>query len=86
VGQNAVVRLAATHAGATPELITANWQIGGEAISSSGNISNRAAFPSWREDMFATAGAVAAERLFLTYTNTSGAAILVDTLIEITAL
>lgn len=86
VAQQSVVRLAVTQAGAAPDDVTANFQIGGESIVNAGNISNRSAFPTFRDDQFAMAGAVAGERLFLSYSNTTIGALNVDTLIEVTAL
>jgi len=86
LGLKSIVRLANTHAGATPELITMNFQIGGESLANAANVSNRTAFPTLRDDIAVTAGGNEGERLFLTYTNASGAAILVDTLVEIMPL
>jgi len=86
VAAQSVVRLAVTQAGAAPDDITCNFQIGGESIVNGGNVSDRAAFPTFRDDQFAMAGANAGERLFLTFSNTTVGALNVDALIEITPL
>jgi len=80
-----IINLAVTQAGATGA-ITANFQLGGEALMNGGNISSRAAFPTFRDDMIAMAGGSPGERLFLTFTNTTGAAVNVDFIAEITPL
>ena len=51
-----IVKLACTQAGAAPTDITCNFQIGGEAIVNGGNVSDRAAFPTFLDDAFALAG------------------------------
>lgn len=86
VGARAIVNLAATQAGAAASDITAAFQIGGESVVQGGNVSDRSAHPTFREDVLAMAGAEAGERLFLTYTNTTVGAILVNTLLEITPI
>lgn len=78
-----IVKLASTNAGAAPGNVTGNFQIGGESLMVDGNISNRAAFPTFREDLLLEAGAQGGERLFLTFSNTTGAAIDVDFLLDL---
>jgi len=86
VAAPSVINMAATQAGAAPDDVTATFQIGGEAIIQGGNVSDRAAFPTFRDDLFARAGASPGERLFLTFNNTTAGALNVDFLIEITPL
>jgi len=83
VSQPSIVKLAHTQAGADGSDITADFQIGGESLVNAGHVSDRAAFPSFREDLFAEAGAQAGERLFLTYANTTAGALVVKFLIDI---
>jgi len=83
VAQPSVIKLACTQAGAAATDITADFQIGGESLAQAANVSDRAAFPTFREDIFVEAGAQAGERLFLTYSNTTGGALLVHTLIDV---
>jgi len=84
VGARSICNLATLNSAGTPGEITANFQIGGEAILNGANISIRTGFPNFRDDVLARAGADQAERLFLTYTNTTAGALNVDTLLEIT--
>jgi len=87
VSQPSLIKLAAVQAGAAPTDITCDFQIGGESIIQGGIVSRGGnAFPRFGEDLFAEAGAQAGERLFLTYANTTGAAILVVTLIDVMAI
>jgi len=81
-----IVTLAATQAGAAATDITAVFQIGGESVVQGGVVSDRAAFPTFRDDLFARGGGSPGERLFLTYLNTTGGALVVITLIEILAI
>jgi len=81
-----IVNLAMTQAGAAGSDITANFQIGGESIMNGGNVSDRTAFPTFRDDLAAMAGGSPGERLFLTFTNTTGGALVVQFIMEITPL
>jgi len=82
ISQPSIVKLANTQAGARGA-ISATFQIGGESLLQAGLVSDRSAFPSFREDLFVEAGGQAGERLFLTYLNTTGAAVIVDFLLDI---
>lgn len=81
--KDSIIILAAVNAGGTPGNVTADFQIGGESLSVQANISTRNAFPQFNDDVFIKAGAVAGERLFLNYNNTSGLALQVDTLLDV---
>lgn len=83
VAKDAVIILACTQPGGTPGGVTADFQIGGESLTQAANVPTRNAFPTFEEDVFVKAGAVAGERLFLNYNNTTGLALDVDTLIDI---
>lgn len=83
ISQPSIVKLANTQAGAAPTDITAVFQIGGESLVQGGDVSDRAAFPTFRDDIFVEAGGQPGERLFLTYTNTTAGALLVAFLIDI---
>lgn len=83
VGQPSLIKLACTQQGAAPTDITADMNIGGESLVQGGNVSDRAAFPTFRDDLFLEAGASQAERLFLTFANTTVAALNVDFLLDI---
>jgi len=83
VAQPSLIKLAVTQRGAAPDDITADFQIGGESLAQAANVSDRASFPTFREDLFVEAGAQAGERLFLTFSNTTAGALNVDTLIDI---
>jgi len=83
VAKAAVIILSAVQAGGTPGDITADFQIGGESLSVQANISTRNGFPNFRDDVFVKAGAVAGERLFLNYNNTTAGALNVDTLVDV---
>jgi len=78
-----IVNLACTQAGAARGDITAVFQVGGDSVVQGGAVSDRAAAPTFRDDLFARAGGSPGERLFLTYLNTTGGALVVQTLIEI---
>lgn len=86
VAVRSIINLACTQAGAAASDITASFQIGGEAITQGANVSDRAAHPTLKDDILAMAGAEGTERLFLTYTNTTAGALLVNTLLEITPI
>ncbi len=77
-----IVKLASTHPGAVGA-ITADFNIGGEALAVAAEVSNRAAHPQFNDDLFVEAGAQAGERLFLTFQNTTGAAIVVRFLLDL---
>jgi len=83
VAQPSIVRLAMTQAGAAATDITAVFQIGGEALMQNGNVSDRAAFPTFLDDQVLEAGASPGERLFLTFSNTTGGALDVQHLVDI---
>jgi len=83
VAKDAVIILAAVQAGGTPGEITTDFQIGGESLSVQANLSTRNAFPTFKDDTFVQAGAVAGERLFLNYNNTTAGALDVDTLVDV---
>jgi len=77
-----IIKLACTNPGGIGA-ITADFNIGGEALAVAAEVSNRAAHPTFREDLFVEAGAQAGERLFLTFQNTTGAAIVVRFLLDL---
>jgi len=81
--QPSIVKLAATQAGAAASDITGVFQIGGESLMQGGNISDRSAFPSFRDDLIVEGGAQAGERLFLTFANTTAGALVVQFLVDI---
>ena len=83
VAQPSIIKLACTQAGAAASDITGDFQIGGESLLQAGNISDRAAHPTFRDDIIVEAGAQAAERLFLTFSNTTAGALLVHFLLDI---
>jgi len=83
VAKASVIILAVVQAGGTPGEITADFQIGGESLTTQANISTRNAFPQFNDDTFVKAGAVAGERLFLNYNNTTGGPLDVDTLVDV---
>lgn len=83
VAKEAIIILAVTNPGGTPGNITADFQIGGESLTQAANVPTRDAFPTFETDIFVKAGAVAGERLFLNYNNTTVGALNVDTLIDI---
>ncbi len=83
VAKDSVIILAATQAGGTPGQITMDFQIGGESLTSQANIPTRNAFPTFLDDVFVKAGAVAGERLFLNYNNTTAGPLNVDTLVDV---
>ncbi len=83
VAQPSLIKLANTQAGAAPTDITCDFQIGGESLIQGGIVSDRAAFPTFRDDVFAEAGAQAGERLFLTYANTTAGALVVKFLLDL---
>lgn len=83
VAKDAVIILAAVQAGGTPGQITADFQIGGESLTVQANISTANRFPQFNDDVFVKAGAVAGERLFLNYNNTTVGALNVDTLVDV---
>lgn len=81
--KDSVIIMAAIQAGGTPGEITCDFQIGGESLTVQANISTRNAFPQFNDDVFVKAGAVAGERLFLNYNNTTAGALNVDTLLDV---
>ena len=83
VAKDAVIILSAVQAGGTPGQITADFQIGGESLTVQANISTANRFPQFNDDVFVKAGAVAGERLFLNYNNTTAGALNVDTLVDV---
>lgn len=83
VSQPSIIKLAVTQAGSAASDVTSNFQIGGEALMQAGNISNRTAFPTFLDDILVEAGAQSGERLFLTFSNTTVGAILVQFLVDI---
>lgn len=83
ISQPSIVKLANTQAGAASSDITAVFQIGGESLVQAGQVSDRDAFPTFRDDLFVEAGGQAGERLFLTYANTTAGALVVNFLLDI---
>jgi len=83
VAKSSVIILAVTQPAGTIGDITADFQIGGESLTTQANVSTRNAFPTFLEDTFVKAGAVAGERLFLNYNNTTAGALNVDTLVDV---
>lgn len=86
VAANSIITLAMTRPGGTAGDINADFQVGGESITSQANISIRNAFPTFRDDVIAQAGAEAGERLFLNLNNTTAGALVVDVLVDIRPL
>ncbi len=64
--------------------LQADFLIGGQSLMESAGIPGTNRFPILPDDFLAQFGGLAGERLFLTYLNTTGAAIVVSTVIEIT--
>lgn len=83
ISQPSIVKLSVTQAGAAPSDITGVFQIGGESLLQSGEISDRSAFPTFRDDLLVEAGGQAGERLFLTFANTTVGALVVQFLLDI---
>lgn len=84
VSQPSLVKLAVLQAGAVNSDITADFQIGGESLLQAGNIGRGGnSFPRFNDDTLVEAGAQAGERLFLTFSNTTVGALLVDFLIDV---
>lgn len=83
ISQPSIIKVACTQAGAAGSDITSDFQIGGEALMTAGNISDRAAFPTFRDDLIVEAGAQPGERLFLTFSNTTAGALVVQFLLDI---
>ena len=83
VAANSIVTLSLVRAGGTPGDINADFQVGGESITSQANISTRNGFPTFRDDVLAQAGAEAGERLFLNLNNTTAGALNVDVLVDV---
>jgi len=83
VAQPSIIKLACTQAGAAASDITADFQIGGESLAQAANVSDRSAFPTFLDDIFVEAGAQAGERLFLTFSNTTAGALVVQFLVDI---
>jgi len=86
VAQPSIIKLATTQAGAAASDITGDFQVGGESLLQGGNISDRSAFPTFRDDILVEAGAQAGERLFLTFANTTGGALVVQFLLDVMAI
>lgn len=70
-------------ASATAVGIRADLQIGSQTVISNGAIPGTNRFPVVPDDNICDFGGNQAERLFLTYNNTTGAAITINTVIEI---
>lgn len=83
ISQPSIVKVALTQAGAAASDITTVFQIGGESLVQGGNVSNRSAFPTFRDDLFVEAGGQPGERLFLTFANTTVGALVVQFLLDI---
>jgi len=83
VSQPSIIKMAVTQAGAAASDITSNFQIGGESLMQAGNISDRDAFPTFLDDLLVEAGAQAGERLFLTFSNTTVGALVVQFLLDV---
>ena len=83
VSQPSLIKLAVTQQGAAGSDITGDFQIGGESLLQAGQISDRSAFPTFLDDILVEAGAQAGERLFLTFSNTTVGALIVQFLLDI---
>jgi len=83
VAQPSLIKLATTQAGAAASDITGVFQVGGESLLQSGNVSDRSAFPTFRDDLLVETGGQSGERLFLTFANTTGGALVVSFLLDI---
>lgn len=86
VSQASIVVLAITQAGAAASDITADFQIGGESITSQANTPFKAPMPTFLDDTITRAGAVAGERLFLNLNNTTAGALVAQVLVDISPL
>jgi len=84
VAQPSLIKLAVIQAGAASDDITSDFQIGGESLLQAGNIGRGGnTFPRFNDDIIVEAGAQAGERLFLTFSNTTVGALVVQFLIDI---
>lgn len=83
ISQPSLIKLAVTQAGAAASDITGVFQVGGESLLQSGNMSDRNAFPTFRDDLIVEAGAQPGERLFLTFANTTAGALVVQFLLDV---
>ncbi len=63
--------------------IEANINVGGLQIADGAVVPDTGRYPIIPDDRIAVSGAIQGERLFVTYLNTTGAAIVVTTLVEI---
>lgn len=87
VAQPSVIKVAIIQAGAANSDITSDFQIGGESLLQAGNIGRGGnTFPRFIDDVIVEAGAQAGERLFLTFSNTTAGALVVDFLLDILAI
>lgn len=84
VAQPSLIKLALIQAGAANDDITADFQIGGESLLQAGNVGRGGnSFPRFNDDVIVEAGAQGGERLFLTFSNTTVGALVVDFLVDI---
>jgi len=81
--KDSIIILAAVNPAGTPGNITADFQIGGESLAVQANVPTPNRFPQFNDDAFVKAGAVAGERLFLSYSNTTAGPLNVDTLLDV---
>jgi len=66
--------------------VNADFQIGGESIVSDEEVSGANRFPQTNTDLFARHGGLGGERIFISLRNTTGAGIVVQTLVEVLPL
>jgi len=86
VAQASIIALAITQAGAAASDITADFQIGGESITSQANTPFKAPMPTFLDDTVVRAGASPGERLFLNLNNTTAGALVAQIAVEVSPL
>lgn len=75
--------IVAVYASAAAVGVEADFNVGGEAVVAGGVIPSTNRFPVRPDDALVQHGGLPGERLFLSYLNTTGAAIVVSTLIDV---
>jgi len=66
--------------------INADVQVGGESIVQDEEVSGANRFPQTDTDLFTRHGGLPGERIFISLRNTTGAAVIVNTLVEVLPL
>lgn len=80
LGEDSVIRLLATASAAGMRV---SFLVGGEAIVQDQEISRVARFPIFPEDIVAEGAGFQGDRILISMRNTTGAAITVDTVVDI---